>query len=73
MRGNNMVENKVGNTEYLGIGWKNTSKDGKTTFISCKLNKEVKAITGDFLLFENNRKREGKKDPDFNIVKARNE
>lgn len=58
-------------TTYLGVAWKSTSKEGQE-FISCKLNQETKAITGDFLLFENNRKRKGKKDPDYNIVLAKN-
>lgn len=58
-------------TTYLGVAWKSKSKDGQE-FISCKLNKETKSISGDFLMFENNRKRKGKKDPDYNIVLAKN-
>lgn len=62
---------KTGNKNtYLGVGWINKTKDGKE-FISCKINKEAKVITDDFLLFVNDRKREGKQDPDYNIVSAK--
>lgn len=67
MAGNKQEENTV----YVGVAWKSKTKDGQE-FISCKLNKETKAITGDFLLFENNRKRKDKKDPDYNLVLSKN-
>lgn len=61
---NEKLENE---TVYVGVGWNAKTKTGDT-FISCKLNRDVKAIEKDFLLFKNNRKREGKQDPDYNIV-----
>jgi uncharacterized protein (DUF736 family) len=64
MVGKTEVENT---TTYVGVGWISKSKDGQE-FISCKLNKETKAITEDFVMFLNTRKRKDHKDPDYNIV-----
>jgi uncharacterized protein (DUF736 family) len=57
-------------TVYIGAAWKHTDKAGNT-FLSCKLNDDVKKTPGKFFLFKNNRQREGKKDPDYNIVLAK--
>ena len=65
-----MAETKPRNEAYLGVAWKHTDKSGKT-FLSCVINKEVENVPKSFMLFANTHKRAGKKDPDYNIVKAR--
>lgn len=57
-------------TEYIGVAWNGKMKDG-STFISLKINKEVTNIPKDLVMFPNKRKRDGKKDPDWNVVKSK--